>query len=122
MGRLSVLLGLLVGWLLVVGAGPAGAPPFPWRTYKDIPVAQQIAITCDGAAGMYQITEAWRVVSSSERDVFIHLGPDGQVDWVYFTEGGPMTPIRVKRVLSLAQAQAQFPDPCVWILEGDQPA
>jgi hypothetical protein len=113
----TLLLTLVLAPVEVSVIWGASAPAFPYRTYSEVP-AEPIGPACQGDATELRTAE-WRILSSSERDIFLHLDPAGSVDYVYFIKDTSKEGVmNVVRVLTLEEARKAYPaGPCVYFRE-----
>lgn len=108
---------LIASVMLLIGA----VPSLPFAHYSDVHGVTPIGPACTSVSE--DVTELrtaeYRILSSRERDVFMHLGENGQVDYVYFARGtsGDNT-IHVVRALSIDAARVAYPTgPCAYFTE-----
>ena len=114
-----VLLGGLILLALISSVGAATAPPFPFLTYEDAEVTSAMVPVCENGGQMAQLGPEWRVISWSDRDLFIHVDGTGTPDWAYFTVGQAGGVITVKRVLPVDEAKRLYPTGCEYGDEKD---
>jgi hypothetical protein len=112
---MKFFLALTLALLVVLPAAAGQAPPFPWKSYTDVPPVD-MAPACGGAVVVATINAEWKVFSSETRDMFVHL-TDGVVDYVYFTVGVAGSTIKVTRVLPVDEALRLYPDACAYLTE-----
>ena len=97
----------------------ATAPPFPYHRYSEIPSVEPIGPTCpEGDVMELHSGEAYRILSTKERDIFIHF-EQGEVDYVYFAQGnGAEGIIHIVHAYTVDEAKAHYPaGPCSYFHE-----
>lgn len=113
MKRALCLIALAV---MLLGAGTI-IPPFPYINYEDVPNVDVRGPVCDGSVMLIE-GPVWRILSSQQRDMFIHKGPDGEFDYVYFVVGAS-SPVHVRFALTIDEAKRRYANPCVFFEERD---
>ena len=110
----SFLIAIGMSLLLVSSSMAAGAPPFPYTRYADVPVSGPMQQVCNngGQLGLIALGQEWRVLSWKDRDLFIHFDAEGKADWVYLTVDKGDGTIRILRVLPASEARALYPSGC----------
>ena len=101
-------------------ANAASTPPFPFIRYDQVPIAQSPVRVCENGGQLVEVVvNEWRILSWPARDLFIHFGLDGNADWAYLTIDQGDGIIRVKKVLSAAEARTLYPSGCEYGDERD---
>lgn len=121
-GLLALTL-VLTPYTVEVTVHASGVPAFPFAHYSDVIGVTPIGPACTSISE--QVTElrafGYRILSSKDRDVFIHESPEGLPDFVYFAKGtGEDDKVHVTRSLTIDEARAAYPTgPCAFFTERD---
>lgn len=106
--------------VLALAITAASVPPFPFAHYSDIHGVTPIGPACTTVTdGVTELSTAdYRILSSVEKDVFIHLA-EGAPDYVYFAKGtSGADVINVVRSLTIDAARVAYPTgPCPYFVE-----
>ena len=93
-------------------------PVFPYTTYEQIPNVTPVSTVCDGRVSMMH-AQGYVIYSTDQKDIFLHIGKDGEYDFAYFVIGSG-NPIRVHHALTIEQARQRYPGgPCAFFTEAD---
>lgn len=115
MNLFAIAVAIVAIFGLATGAFGADAPPFPFKTYADVPDPDSVGPTeCEVHSQFIRVGDDWRILSSDTKDLFL-LIIDGKPAFVYLTTGDSSDGIiTVVSVLSLEAFRAKYPDPCTY--------
>ena len=100
-------------------ASATNVPPLPYARYDEVIGVAPEGEVCGGAAMRLSVGRQYVIFSSKDRDIFMHIGPDGEYDFVYFVMGEAQDGrINVKRAVTVEEARRIYPSgPCAYFSE-----
>ena len=91
-------------------------PPLPYARYDEVLGVYPVGEVCGGAATRLDVGKQYVIFTSKDRDIFMHIGPDGEYDYIYFVKGEASDGrINVKRAMTVEEARRLYPSgPCAY--------